>query len=326
MGKTTWIALSAILLCCGATIAQEQNQVKVSGLFYMDYEYIASSRDSSKEGSHGFRYRRLYLTTDYEISDRFSGRARLEAQTSRITSGKPFVFVKDLWLKWKGALGNGHDLIFGVQSAPSFSISEKAWGYRSLARTIMDRNAIVISRDFGVQLKGKFSKDGPLGYGVMFANNSGVLGETDKSKRVYGQLSWAPTKKVKMTGGVDYAAGEIRNALNTNAFTSYDAGVVRIGAEGYYRVIDIKDVETNDKVFGISVWAVAKAGENFELIGRLDRVERDRVEGDLEETFVLVGVAFIPEKNVRFIPNIWVSNFSRSDPTVLPRLTIHADF
>ncbi len=321
-----WIALAAVLLCGGAAIAQGQNQVKVSGLFYMDYEYVASSPDSSMEGSNGFRYRRLYLTTDYEISDRFSTRARLEAQTSRITQGKPFVFVKDLWLKWEGALGNGHDLIFGVQSAPSFTVSENAWGYRSLARTIMDRSEIVISRDFGVQLKGKFSIDGPLGYAVMFGNNSGVLGETDKSKRVYGQLSWAPAKRLKMTGGADYAAGETRNAINTNAFASYDADVVRVGVEGFYRIIDIKDVRPNDSVFGISVWLIATAGDRFEFVGRLDRVELDRFEGGLEETFILIGLAFIPDKNVRFIPNVWVSNFSTSTPTVLPRLTIHADF
>ena len=95
---------------------------------------------------------------------------------------------------------------------------------------------------------------------------------------------------------------------------------------GYSRIHDIKEADANYKVLGISVWAVAEAGDKFELIGRIDRVERNLSQGDIEETFLLAGVAFIPEKNVRFIPNVWVSNFSTLDPIVLPRLTIHADF
>jgi hypothetical protein len=326
MGSRKLIALSAIVLFIAVVPAQSQEQIKISGLFYMDYEYTAASPDTSKEGDHGFRYRRLYLTTDYKISDKFSGRARLEAQTSRISAGKPIVFVKDLWLKWKGALGDGHDVVFGVQSPPSFTVSEKAWGYRSLARTIMDRNVVVISRDFGVQMKGTFGKDSPVGYGLMFGNNSGVLGETDKSKRLYGQLSWVPLDKVTLTGGADYAASEDRNSVTTNLFASYNAGVVRVGVEGYYRVTDVKVAETNDTNLGVSVWFVAKASKKVELVGRLDRVDREISQTDLSETFVLAGIAFVPDKNVRFIPNVWISDFSTSDPTVLPRVTLHADF
>lgn len=310
----------------GAAIAQGHSDVKISGLFYMDYEYVASSPDSSNEGSHGFRYRRMYLTADYKISDRFGGRARLEAQTSRLTEGRPFAFVKDLWLKWKNALGDGHNLIFGVQSAPVFVVSETAWGYRSLARTIMDRTDVVFSRDFGVQLKGTFGKDGPLGYAVMFGNNSGVLGETDKSKRLYGQISWAASKNIVFTGGADYAAFEDRNAINTNAFASYDAGVVRVGLEGYYRVTDVSGVNKNYTKLGVSVWAIAKVNEKVELIGRFDRVYSRFLDVDIEETFIVAGVAFFPDKNVRFIPNIWASTFSSLDPIVLGRMTIHADF
>lgn len=326
MRRTTWIAISVILLLGGATIAQGQSQIKISGLFYMDYEYLIASPDSGAAGENGFRYRRLYLTTDYKISDKFSGRARLEAQTSRLSGGKPIAFVKDLWLKWKGALGEGHDLIFGVQSPPAFATSEKLWGYRSVARTIMDRNAIVFSRDFGIQLKGKFGKDSPIGYAVMFANNSVVIGETDKSKRLYGQLSWTPSKKITLTGGADYAAGPDRNAIETNAFAAYNAGVVRVGIEGYYRSAEVKDVDKKDTNLGISVWAVAKASEKFELVGRVDRVVRESLRDIPDETFVLVGVAFVPDKNVRFIPNLWISEFTGSDPDVLGRLTIHADF
>lgn len=326
MVKKQWLAIPAVLFYAQLQPSFGQSHVGLSGLFYMDYEWVAASPDSAEDGMHGFRYRRLYLTADYAISEQFSGRVRLEAQTSRITSGRPFAFVKDLWLKWTDALGDGHDIIFGVQSPPSFVVSEKEWGYRSLARTIMDRSDIVSSRDFGVQLKGEFSKDGPVGYAVMLANNSGVAGETDPSKRVYGQLSWESDDRIAATLGADYAADPDGNAFSTNGFFSYETQPVRVGLESYYRVTDIRDSGTNDTETGVTLWTVVAVRENIELIGRVDRVERDFLDLDMSDTFVLLGVGFIPHRNVRFIPNLLISDSSTESAVVIGRCTIHADF
>ena len=324
MRCTKRIAITAVLIGFTFGPALSQEQIKLSGLFYMDYEYVATSPDSSEDGLHGFRYRRLYLTADYTISEKFSGRARLEAQSSRLTAGRPFTFVKDLWLKWTGLLGGGQDLIVGVQSPPSFTISEKQWGYRSLARTLMDRSAVVASRDFGVQLRGSFVEDGPLGYAVMLGNNSGIRGEVDNLKRVYGQLSWVPNERVTITAGTDYAAGTQENALNVNAFVSYEAPAFRIGLEGFYRFIDDEADEDNRSPRGISAWTVVKTGKETEVVVRADRVERD---GDSSsETYALIGFAFLPHEQVRLIPNVWFSDFEGQDLAVVGRMTIHADF
>lgn len=326
MGLNRSIAMVAALVFLAAPSTRGQNQVKLSGLFYMDYEYVAASPDSSLEGTNGFRYRRLYLTSDFLLSEKFSGRARLEAETGRLTEGRPFAFVKDLWLKWKNMLGEGHNGIFGVQPPPVYAISEKVWGYRSLEKTIMDRNAVVVSRDFGAQLTGTFGKDSPLGYGVMVGNNSGVIGETDKSKRVYGQLSYITEGGVTVTLESDYAASPDRNAINTSGFAAYDAGVARVGVEGYYRVIENASQDENDTNRGLSVWVVAQASETVEVIGRVDRVDREILGNQLDETYGLLGVAFIPERHVRFIPNVWISKFNDRDATVVGRVTLHADF
>lgn len=322
--KQTAITAVVVGFTFGSAFAQDQ--IKFSGLFYMDYEYVATSPDSAQDGAHGFRYRRLYLTADYEISEQFSGRARLEAQTSRIAEGRPFTFVKDLWLKWKGFPGDGHDLIFGVQSPPSFVISEKKWGYRSLAQTIMDRNGTVSSRDFGVQLQGTFSKDGPLGYAIMFGNDSSVLGETNKSKRLYGQLSWMPSDRITVTAGTDYAAGPERDALNANAFFAYDAQSFRVGVESFFRSFDFKTESEDLPRLGVSLWAVVATSKKTELVARVDRVERESSDRELAETYGLAGFAFYPHEHVRFIPNVWISDFENRDPVVAGRLTIHADF
>jgi hypothetical protein len=168
----------------------------------------------------------------------------------------------------------------------------------------------------------------------MVGNNSSVIGETNKSKRVYGQLSWQHDDRIAITGGADYAAGPDRNTVSANAFFAYDASTVRVGFEGYFRNTDLKTSDSAIKAVGGSGWVVVKAGDQIEVIGRVDRVERDIPEdldidvsgSDLDETFGILGLAFIPHRNVRFIPNVLFSQFTEQDARVLPRITVHADF
>ncbi len=113
--------LPAALALLGLTVtatALAQDAVKISGLAYMDYDYTISSSDSEEEGENGFGYRRLYLTSDFTISDDFSARARLEASDSSTNSdGKPAPFIKDLYLRWKNSFADGHDIYLGISSA-----------------------------------------------------------------------------------------------------------------------------------------------------------------------------------------------------------------
>lgn len=109
-------------------IVSGQSSIHFSGRVYADYSYVIGSPDHETEGDNGFGYRRAYLTTKYSISDRFSGRFRLETNDgSTNAQGKDAPFVKDLYLKWTNALGNGHNLTFCVSSPPAFLVSEAHW-------------------------------------------------------------------------------------------------------------------------------------------------------------------------------------------------------
>lgn len=302
--------------------AAAQDAVRWSGLFYMDYKYLLSSTDQEAEGENGFDYRRLYLTADYTLSDEFGGRARLESVSETSTSSP---YVKDLYLKWKGAIGQGQDLVFGVQSPPVFTLSEKIWGYRSLEKTIMDRQKIASSRDMGIAATGKLTSDGDLTYGVMLGNNNSIRGENDKYKRVYGQLAWQSDNIAASVGG-DFAAGDNRNAINTNAFAGYSAEQFRVGAEGYYQTIDFDIGPSMDKR-GISVWIVKPVGDKVEVIGRGDYTGIDTGLVSTTETFIIGGVAFSPNPKVHLIPNLYLVDASgHSDPDIAGRVTLHADF
>ncbi len=330
--------LSAGLILCLAALAARpalaQDDIKISGLAYVDYAYVLASPTDGQKGDNGFGYRRLYLTTDYKLSDTFSGRARLEANDGSTTAqGRPAPFVKDLYLTWKNVWGEGHDLVAGISSPPSFTVAEKVWGYRSLEKTIMDRNKIVSSRDFGVAAKGRLGD--ALRYGLMAANNNGVAGEDDRHKRLYGQLEWHPSEQLALTLGGDYAGygDERRNGATLNAFAGYTTDAFRLGAEGFFNRIRLDDPPAKalaadaDELVGLSLFAAARLADAWEAVARFDQVERDLAGAASRESFFLAGLAYQPHPQVRVIPNVLVSKDSRdADALVTGRLTLDLSF
>ena len=123
--------------------------LELSGLAYFDYAYVLSSDDEDIEGGNSFDYRRIYFTADYTLSDAFSGRLRFEAQGASTTAqGRPAPFVKDAYLRWDGAFAEGHRLTLGVQPPPLFQVAERVWGYRSLAKTVLDRTTLLGENSF----------------------------------------------------------------------------------------------------------------------------------------------------------------------------------
>lgn len=324
MTRSTAIIL---LACCFSLTVQSvkaQRSIKVSGLAYADYAYLLASPVEDEQGQNGFGYRRLYLTTDFTLSDAFSGRARLEAKDSDIHP-----FVKDLYLKWSNLWGEGHALVFGLSAPPVFRVSEAVWGYRSLEKTLLDRNGIASSRDMGVAASGPITPDGTLQYGVMVANNSGVNAETDKYKRVYGQIAWYPAEPLTITLGGDYAGyGDERTAATTvNVFAGYQTATFRMGLEGFFNQIQLAEADAWDNLAGGSLFAALTLGPAWVAVARVDQVQRDLSDIKTSERFVMAGVAYQPHANVRFIPNVLVSKESTDDEAwVHGRLTLDVTF
>jgi hypothetical protein len=326
--SATTILFLALILAGSATA---QDRVRISGLAYMDYDYTLSSPASDEEGENGFGYRRVYLTTDFTISEDFAARVRLEGSDSSTNSdGKPAPFVKDLYLRWNNSFADGQDIYLGISSPPSFTVSESVWGYRSLEKTIQDRVGVVSSRDFGVAVRGRLNGDGTLRYGVMLANNSGTSAETDKDKRVYGQFEVYPSEALTFTIGGDYASlsdEDEDSSVNANALAGFRTETVSVGAEGFFNRVSLAGVDDNNETYGISLFARANVNENVTVVGRFDRVEMSGPGVELSENYFVAGVALRPQKNVELIPNVWASKFNDEDSAfVSGRLTAHFKF
>jgi hypothetical protein len=323
--RPAWAACVFALFLTNESSAQDA--FTFSGLLYADYAYTAISPDAVEEGNNGFGYRRVYFTADFVQSERFSGRFRLEAtDTSENPDGKPAPFVKDLYVRWHGALGEGHDLIMGVSGPPSFEVSEKVWGYRSLLKTIQDQVKIVSSRDMGIAVKGRLNGEGTLRYGVMFANNESVSAENDKHKRVYGQLEFYPSESVSLTLGGDYASLSDGHTLNVNAFAGYTSDPLRLGVEAFLSPRSYDDVSDELSRTGATVFVIANPSERISAIFRGDRYREEFLGQKTTETLLLAGLGLHVDTGVDIIPNVLVEKSSQDDdPLVTARVTLNVN-
>lgn len=319
-----------ILLCLLLGVAPpaglHAQTIDIGGLAFLDYFYNLSSMVDADEDLHGFTYRRLYLTTDFELSDRFAGRARLEANDATSGSHGPVPFVKDLFVTW--AYAGGHSATFGVAPPPALEIAEGVWDYRSLEKTILDFQGVVNSRDFGIRFDGPITTRGLLRYAAMIANNNASRPESDAYKRAYVQISAHPSQAFSMVVGADRAGyGDLRaSSTRVSGFGGYAAAAFRVGLEGFWMLLNMDNSDEFAHT-GVSLFGSVRVAPRWEVVARVDRSKEERPGADLIETFFLGGFSFQPNEFVRLIPNIWVLHMDGTDEAeVTGRFTVFVTF
>jgi hypothetical protein len=367
-------SIIAVLALCALTLNLSAQPVgKFSGYMFGDYFYNAG-RDTGitkfsnvatggSKDQQGFQFRRIYLTYDNTISDKFMARFRLEAdQVANTSDGKIGVFVKDAFLRWKNIF-SGSDLYFGIQPTPAFEISEGVWGYRALDKTIMDLRGIVSSRDLAVSLKGKFDEAGDYNYWFMVGNSSGNKPETDKYKRIYGQLHLKPAANLQVTvyGDINLRASindpnskaipkEVINndVITTALFVGYgEKDKYSIGVEGFLQITNngikkgtVAPFEMKSKnALGFSVFGSYNFEPAIAGVVRFDYFDPN-TDGDFKgdaRNYILAGLSWKPDKNVSVMPNIQIETYQAvpgvagaPDKTfkasVTPRVTLYYVF
>ncbi|MBI5464731.1 MAG: hypothetical protein HY966_07265 [Ignavibacteriales bacterium] len=351
-------------------------QGKFSGYMFGDYRYNIArdanfstlSNVASASGStamQAFEFRRIYFAYDNDISEQFTSRFRLEAdQSANASNGKVGVFVKDAYLRWKNIF-SGSDLIFGIQPTPAYEISEAAWGYRSLEKTIMDLRGVVPSRDQGISLKGKLLDDGSLNYWFMWSNNSANSPETDKYKRYFGHVQYKVSANLQLTLNADYAdKADIANAytpgttlsngvLTYSAFLGYSEpfkysfNVEAFMASTNHEVKDtLTKAYTSKNAVGVSVYGTYVVLPELSLVARYDiydpstdasskdpaHVATAAAVKNTARNYIIVGLAWKADRNVQIIPNIQYETYTPAlnrasiDPSLTARATFYYTF
>ena len=359
--KRVWFSM---LLALSLLPVSALGQGKFSGIIFGDYFYNAARDSNFSKGNlpsaatggaksmQGFLIRRINFSYDFDVNEQFAGRFRLEMDGSggptgaTTTDKKLAAYVKDAWLKWKGVF-TGSDLIFGIQPTSAFDVSESAWSYRNLEKTIMDLRGIVPSRGLGVALKGKLDDAGVFGYWVM-VNNPGSgsnpkdlsatasQNQADKYNIYSLQLQLKPSKEFLATLYGDFRpAAPVNDPTSTTVpkateghgtmtgalFLNYSDGqTYSIGAEGFLQSTSDAYADPASppqlkalSAMGLSFWAWVNFNPGLALVGRFDmydpRTGSNNAEKGDSRNYILVGLACKPAKGVAIIPNIQMETY-----------------
>jgi hypothetical protein len=363
--KNKLFIIATFMLVCSTGFAQETDWGKFSGQVFADYFYnitrdtlFSGFSNVAVEGPkdlNGFVLRRASLNYDKDISEKFSARFRLEADSKSNTSNSRIgVFVKDAYLKWKNIF-DGSDLIVGIQPTFSFEVSEKYWGYRSLEKTIQDLRGFVASRDFGIALRGKLTENGNVNYSVMFGNNSANSPETDKYKRYYAAIDFKPIDNFTIALTGDFKSRSAIEDPNTAGQTlehntilgslflgyseknKYSLGVETILQITQNDVIVVGNLDSevkNANALGVSVFGSYWFMEWFSALIRYDYFDPNMDElfkGD-SRNFFIAGVDFKVDKNISIIPNVILETYENPadgtsyNASVTGRVTLYYNF
>ena len=347
MKKCLTVLFISVILITTYFTQDAKEDIKFSGLMFGDAFYNIDNIDITKKDLDGFQFRRIYITTDYIISEDFDARFRLDADQSSnslTAGGKLGVMVKNAYLKWKNIF-NGSDLFFGISPTPTYAISEAAFEYRALEKTIMDLFGIATSSDFGVDLRGKLNENGTVNYWLKIANNSFNGPETNKYKRFYLNIQLKPSDNFMATLYGDYASqaekldpfdnqSKSNNQVVGAVFLNYKQSEgYSIGVESFYRLIQHNFIESVDKPlqnqngYGISVWARGNISEKVGLVGRFDNFDPNLDASNDAISFYLAGIDFRPAKKVSIIPNVELFTYQgKSSKDLTGRVTFYYKF
>lgn len=318
--------------------AAHAGDVKVSGLAYGDYYWLASSHDDATDNSHGLWFRRLDVTVDGDLNESFSTRVRLEADSPGdfLEKAKLEPFVKDLWLRWESG---AHGVVFGLSPTPTWSVIEKTWGYRMVEKTPADLFNLGSSRDIGLAAQGSFGEGELVRYHAMVGNGNSTSSETDLGKRAMLSIGLYPTENLILEAYGDLTEwddGPTR--VTMQAFAAYVTDAMRFGLQfiRQSRYVAELDLEV------ASAFGVVRVTDSISILARYDRT-LDPIPGaskisyvpfadDAQLNFVLLGLDLSPHESVKIVPNVEAVFYSdvpagtSLDTDLVARLTVFWKF
>ncbi len=325
--------LGLVLLSARMVSAQQTFNTTI----YFDYTSYLSQYGpvTSVPKDNFFAFRRAYFTYENKINDNLKFRFRYDADnTANLTSvdihtgsakkdDKFRPFMKHLYVDYTGLLPSS-SLKIGMTPTLTFESAEARWGYRSVAKTLMDGYKDITgveidasSADIGASLTGSLAKY--VRYGVMFYNGAGYShAESDRYKKVAGSVQLIPVAGLSIVGYMDYEKQDKDNAAHTYKLDGY-LEMVRdlvIGAE--YFVYQNDNYLTAEKarydVSGFSFFGrYSFSPDVFSLFARFDRYEPNSTVGDDEMSLAIAGLDWAPfHKSLRLQPNVWYVTYADS--------------
>jgi hypothetical protein len=347
--------LGLLVLPSTALFAQQT----FSTTIYMDYRYFLSNAGpitlkptdpTVAYLNNQFVFRRAYFTYDNKINDFLSFRFRLDADNSANVTGVALTgspvsgvslskddklrpFMKNLYVQWSGFLMSDATLRIGMEETLTFKVAEDKWGYRSVAKTLLDIYKDVTgvdirasSADIGVSLQGSPVKY--IRYGIQAVNGGGYSHlETDKYKKFEGNIQIIPVAGFSVFGYMDYERQLYKaNPLALTAPKAYtyklDAyfemvkGLI-LGGEWFTYKNDLNqalnpDTDAQDKynVSGWSAFSRYALGGKLNAFARYDSYIPNSFNRAKDMNLTIVGLDYAPlHSSFKLQPNVWFYHY-----------------
>ncbi|MFA6570787.1 MAG: hypothetical protein WCT77_06065, partial [Bacteroidota bacterium] len=290
-----------------------------------------------KKDDYGIRFRRIFLTYDYDISSKLSARFRLEANDESLNvNGTIGVFLKDAYVEWK-EIFEGAKLTVGMQPTFAFDLTELLYGYRSLDKTMLDLRGIIASRDIAVSLTGQVDKEGMFNYGLMFGNNSGNSPESNKFKRIAGRIYVKPIRNLHIAvyGDLRHQANSMDQLCFSGLIGYMEKGEYSLGLEAFSQSNN-DSYQKNGKSatqnqLGFSIFGTYNIMPELALTARYDMFDNNidtDVKGD-SRNYIVAGLDWKVDKKFSIIPNIQYETYEQipnSTWEIKPSLTARITF
>lgn len=323
------------------TLPEWIERTKLSVVLFGDAYWMAAHHDPAVEGQNGFWIRRIYLTLDHRISERFDAQLRLEASSPGDFSSADRLdpFVKDAWLRWRGERA---DVVAGLSSTPTWGLIEGFWGYRAVEKTPLDLQRMGAARDLGLALRGSFDAGRRFRYHAMVGNGSGVGGETNEGKKAMLSLGYHPSPSfvAELYGDFEDRIGD-EERTTLQGFVGWRWARGRAGLQLAHQERDLAPGLSRDLDIA-SAFAVFALGEQLNALARVDRMFDPNPDGAriaylpfsprAESTFALAGLEIVLDEAVSIIPNIEAVFYDAADggedpdTDVVPRVTLSVRF
>ena len=318
------MALGVLIL--GWVFAARAEGGKLKGYMFGDYYYVLAADEADVKQPHkrnAFRFRRVYFTYQKDIATDFAVRFRLEAKDAGFgEDAKMEPFLKHGYLQWKQGLGDA-DIYLGLSGTPTWAVAEKVWGYRSVAKTVLDWNKFGSSADLGAALKGAA---GQLRYHLMVGNGPGQKPEDDHGKKFYGSLSFKAADRLVLEGYADFNARPAgRNERTFKGFVGWQGAKGKAGLEVFSRTHErAGDSDEDHVITGVSAFGSLPLSAAFKGFGRVDAVARDAE--DTTDWLFIAGLDYSAAATVHLMPNVLIESPDGRDANVQGRLTFFYKF
>jgi hypothetical protein len=321
---------------------------------YLDYRYFLTNAgpatlkpasDTTAYINNQFIFRRAYFTYENKISDNLKFRFRFDADnTANVTgislTGTPVSgtslkkddklrpFIKHLYLEYSDFLIPKMVLNVGMIETLTFKPAEERWGYRSVAKTLVDGYKDITgieinatSADIGATLKYSFAKYFRVAAGY-YNGSQYTHAENNQYKEVELQAQITPLPGISFVGYMDYEQQLPVVALpaltKPTAYTyKVDAAfemVKNLVLVGEWFTYKNDLYQTAGEMSNVGGWSAfgryTFTPNKFAMFARYDSYMPNSLNRDRDMSLAIVGVDWAPyHASMKLQPNVWFVNY-----------------